>query len=224
MFGSTCTLIATANNGYAFVNWTNGGIEVSTNPSYSFTVTEAGVYVANFEQGFTQTINLSQGWNWFSTYLDIALDDLKAALREVLPSANSITIKSQGNGQATWNGRLWTGQLRALDVTQMYKISVSTACEITLTGLPINPAEHPVTINNGTNWIGYPLGESMTVANAFAGFSVSGDVVKSASNGQAAWNGRLWTGSLRNLVPGKGYIYKSNATGNRTFTFPTSAK
>ncbi len=45
----TCTLTATANEGYTFINWTKDGEEVSTIPTYSFTVTEAGSYVAHFE-------------------------------------------------------------------------------------------------------------------------------------------------------------------------------
>ena len=47
--GSTCTLTATPNTNYSFVNWTKNGTLVSTNPTYSFTVTEAASYVANFE-------------------------------------------------------------------------------------------------------------------------------------------------------------------------------
>ena len=46
--GATATLTATANTGYTFTNWTKGGTVVSTDATYSFTVTEAGVYVANF--------------------------------------------------------------------------------------------------------------------------------------------------------------------------------
>ena len=48
-YGQTCTLTATAATGYDFVNWTLNGNPVSTNPSYAFTVTEAGTYVANFQ-------------------------------------------------------------------------------------------------------------------------------------------------------------------------------
>ena len=171
-----------------------------------------------------QSTMLDAGWNWCSFNVDIALDDLKAALRAALPNANSITIKSQGYGQTTWNGRFWSGQLWTLDVTRMYKINVPADCEITLTGMPINPAEHPVAINEGSNWIGYPLGESMTVTNAFAGFAVNNDKIKSNSYGQATFNGSIWVGALRYLYPGKGYVYKSSASGSRTFTFPTSAK
>ena len=47
--GATATLEATANTGYHFVNWTKNSIEVSTSDTYSFTVTEAADYVANFE-------------------------------------------------------------------------------------------------------------------------------------------------------------------------------
>lgn len=46
--GSTCTLTATANEDYAFVNWTENGEEVSTETSYSFTVTGDRDLVANF--------------------------------------------------------------------------------------------------------------------------------------------------------------------------------
>ena len=44
--GQTCTLNATANGGYSFVNWTRNGTSVSTNASYSFTVTGNATYVA----------------------------------------------------------------------------------------------------------------------------------------------------------------------------------
>src|SRR5690606_18610552 len=48
--GSTATVVATANSGYQFTNWTEGGSTVSTNASYSFTVTSDRSLVANFTQ------------------------------------------------------------------------------------------------------------------------------------------------------------------------------
>ncbi len=47
--GETCTLTATANTGYNFTNWTLNGVQVSTEATYSFTVTASGEYEANFE-------------------------------------------------------------------------------------------------------------------------------------------------------------------------------
>ena len=175
-------------------------------------------YVLNFAGSVTQTISLASGWNWASTNVEINLDDLKAAL--VATGNNSITIKSKNQNISYQNGR-WRGNL-TFDLVLMYKVYVGTACEITLEGMPINPSEHPVTIHNGPNWIGFPLSESMTLDNAFAGFAVNGDVIKH-KGGSANYTNGHWRGAF-NLEPGQGYIYNSNATGNRILTFPTSAK
>ena len=48
--GATATLTATAANGYSFVNWTEGGNQVSTSAPYSFTVSGNRTLVANFKQ------------------------------------------------------------------------------------------------------------------------------------------------------------------------------
>ena len=48
--GATATLTATANEGYEFVNWTVAGKEVSTEATYSFTVTADVTLVANFKE------------------------------------------------------------------------------------------------------------------------------------------------------------------------------
>ena len=47
-YGAAATLSATPSTGYHFVNWTENGDEVSTNATYSFTVTGARDLVANF--------------------------------------------------------------------------------------------------------------------------------------------------------------------------------
>lgn len=169
-----------------------------------------------------QTIELTHGWNWWSASLDITLDDLKAALVAALPGTN-IAIKSK-DGSTIYNGTRWRGQLSTLDVTQMYKIGVSADCEITLEGKPLNPVNYPITISYGSNYIGFPSYESMSIRKAFGRFPVAGDVVKSKSNGSSRFDGTRWKGSLKGLEPGQGYIYISTVQGDRTLTFPRSAK
>jgi hypothetical protein len=58
--GTSVTLTATANTGYAFVNWTKNGAQVSTNATYTFTVTAAGSYVANFETVSSHSVTVVQ--------------------------------------------------------------------------------------------------------------------------------------------------------------------
>lgn len=170
---------------------------------------------------YQQSLALQAGWNWFSTYLDITLDDLENALIEALPGT-TITIKSQTQNIKYQNGR-WTGSLTTLDKTRMYMISVENDCEITLEGMPIDPSNLTVTINNGANWLAFPYDAGMTVSDFFGSFPMNNDMVKSQSQ-NARYQGNRWGGQLGTLVPGKGYIYNSAATGTRTFVFPASAK
>lgn len=46
--GASCTLVATAYEGYSFVNWTESGNQVSTEASYTFNVSGDRTLVANF--------------------------------------------------------------------------------------------------------------------------------------------------------------------------------
>ncbi len=49
LHGTHINLIATANEGYEFIDWTDNGVRVSTNASYSFTVNANRALVANFK-------------------------------------------------------------------------------------------------------------------------------------------------------------------------------
>ena len=176
------------------------------------------IYGNEANSNVTQTLDLSAGWNWVSINVEVTMDDLKEAVVAAEPGA-SPTIKSKGNGQTAFNGVMWMGALKTIDLSQMYEIKVANACTVNLEGTRVNPADHPATIKKGANWIAYPLDETKSVANAFAGFPVTGDNVKSKDGGQATWNGVMWLGALKNLVPGAGYIYNSKATENKTLTF-----
>ena len=47
-YGDVCTLTATANYEFRFIEWTKDGIQVSTEPTFTFTVTKSEEYVAHF--------------------------------------------------------------------------------------------------------------------------------------------------------------------------------
>ena len=169
-----------------------------------------------------QTIALAAGVNWVSFNVETTLDSLKAALVAAMP-VSGVTIAAKDDGQTFYNGTRWRGALASLDMAQMYRITVPSACEIVLEGMPVDPSSHPITIKSGLNWIGYPFMESMTITDAFAGFAVSGDEVRAKDDGIAKYVGTRWRGALTHLVPGQGYIYNSAVSGNRTFVYPTGS-
>ena len=181
-----------------------------------------GVEVETEEE---QIVTLTQGWSWWSTNLDITMEELENAIAAVVGTSGTATIKSKSGSITYANGR-WResgATTMTLDIRQMYKIQTNTACQITLTGVPVDPAAYEITVNPGNNWIGFPCGESMSVTEAFSGLNpVDGDVIK-GMNGNARYSNGNWRlQGLSILEPGQGYIYQSNATESKTFTFSSS--
>ncbi|MCK9447725.1 MAG: T9SS type A sorting domain-containing protein [Bacteroidales bacterium] len=58
-YGASVTVSAFANAGYSFINWTEGGTEVSIHTEYTFVVTENRDLIANFEEIATYEITTS---------------------------------------------------------------------------------------------------------------------------------------------------------------------
>ncbi len=176
------------------------------------------------ESQVQQTLILSQGWSWWSTNLDITLEQLEDAIAAAVGTTGTATIKSK-SGSITYANGQWRqsgATTMTLDLRQMYKIQTSTACQITLTGVPVNPTDYEITVNPGNNWIGFPCGESVSVTDAFSGLHpVNGDVIKS-KGGSSIYQGTGWRGNVETLVPGQGYIYQSKATESKTFAYGTN--
>ena len=166
-------------------------------------------------QDVQQTITLNEGWSWMSTYLDVDLAQLEAAL-----GTNGLTIVSQ-NGAVTYlPGLGWDGNISDLDLSKMYMVHTNAAVELVLNSTPLDPAITEITLVPGYNWIGYPVSQSLNINYALSGLTpTTGDVIKS-EGAMAMYTGTSWVGSLTFLEPGKGYIYKSNASQEKTFTFP----
>lgn len=86
--GATVTLTATPNSGYEFVNWTKGGIEVSTSATYSFTANASASYVANFQAAALTTFAVTTTAN---------------------PAAGGTATFAVGTGQATTSANVASG-------------------------------------------------------------------------------------------------------------------
>ena len=334
--GADCTLTATANEGYTFVNWTESGQEVSTDATYSFTVTSNRTLVANFtansvdyhwtvnpnlfasnmlaigviqidgveqattalelgafcgdvcrgrerlvyepnldrymlymtlygENGdmfnfrlydhaigeevdktclatfafvsdglvgtiidpfvfnfsgmITQETHFAQGWTWWSTYIEQNGDDGLTQMETGL-GENGFIIKGQASGSVTYMAGGWYGNLSAFNNENSYRVKTTAATDVNIVGNAALPSEHPITLNPGWTWIGFPSQTAMSLAEAMVNFTpVDFDILKSQL-GSATYMYGNWYGSLNTLTPGEGLMYKSNSSGNITLTFP----
>jgi hypothetical protein len=170
-----------------------------------------------------QTIALAAGSNYCSFNVEITVNELKTALVEAFPNS-AISIKSK-NQTHTYNpnNHRWSGTFNTFDLSKMNIIKVDNDGEITLQGIPVDPTAHPVIISNGSNYIAFPLTVNMTPTQAFAGFAVDGDKIKSKTK-TIIYNRGKWGNQIPSFEPGQGYIYISNSTESRPFIFPTGAK
>jgi hypothetical protein len=157
-----------------------------------------------------QAFELAEGWNWWSTYIDLSGDGL-ARLEDSLGS-NGVIIKSMGSFVMYQENSGWFGGLSALNNQNMYMIRVNADQTVKLGGARVDPSRAPIELSSGWNWIGYPLTTTRSVENALSQLEPDhGDVLKSMSKFttfDSEYGG--WFGGLRNMTPGQGYMYLTN--------------
>jgi len=173
----------------------------------------------------SQTTNLFQGWNWWSTY--IGQDDINGLLMLENSLENS-GLRIQGKTASvdcfSYQGQpSWYGTLDAITNEQMYKIRTSEACSTTIVGTIVPMADLPITINEGWNWIGFPSDQSLSLTVALGDFNPeTNDVIKGRNNSSTYFSDgstSQWYGGLNTLEPGQGYMYKSNSATSKTLVF-----
>ena len=221
--GATVTLIATANEGYTFVNWTENGNVYCTNATCTSTAAGDRTLVANFEEvitSITQNSTFSTGWNWWT--LNVNSEDALAELEAALGN-NGVQIKAQDGTFVTHSTYGWSGSLTSLEVGKMYLIKVSSNCSVSLEGTAIDLTNQSITLSHGTNWIGYYGTQTMSVNAALDDLQATvGDKITAQNGNFATYSLHGWSGTLQNLVPGEAYIYNSKATSDVTFKFASA--
>lgn len=224
--GSTCTLSAIANTGFQFKNWTLEGTIVSIDATFSFTVTEPALYSANFEYVHSQS--LANGWNWWSTYIELTGDESLTMLENSLGN-NADQIKSWSDGYVNrieyYGYVFWSGSLSSIYNDEMYMINANQACVSEITGNAVSLEDVQITLNPGWNWIGFPCLQNLSVSNALTQFDPQPNDMIKGRNGYASYitygSYSFWSGSLNTLVSGQGYKYYSNSNTSKTVTYNT---
>ena len=148
--GAEATLTATAAEGYEFVNWTVGGKEVSTEASYSFTVTADVALVANFKKKvsiITETYTLpadaadtNRGGQW---YVEVPGEE-EAKYQIIIPGYEGPGTYEEVTWRVNMNGD-WTAMSATVTVTydeennlDVYVISATTEDGSTIYNVTLN--------------------------------------------------------------------------------------
>lgn len=109
------------------------------------------------------------------------------------------------------------GTLTDLVATESYKVQTSSAAaRLRLSDYAWNPST-PIALESGWNWIGYPVGQTMTPDEAFAGCDPAQLDMVVGQKGFAQFDGEHWVGTLETMSPGAGYMYQSASDGEIVF-------
>ena len=225
LYQTLATVTAIANPGYEFSQWTNHGVPVSTEATYSFSIVEPTELVAQFVPSSTLsfTLDFVPGWNWFSMPVECS-DGLFAALKDGIAEVNSTAlIKNATASSMLQNGNWSTSSLEFINES-MYLLNIENASTLTLSAPRASAAAHPIAILPGWNWIGYVSASDMAIEDALSSLEPNeNDLIKSA-NKTASYNSSGWKGSLSVMEPGGGYMYYNGGMETQTLVYPASAK
>ena len=165
-----------------------------------------------------QSIPIVRGWSWISlnvTPQDPSINAVMQNVEDVLYIKDKTTFASCGDDNK------WHGNLSTIKHSEMYKVNASNTVVLDVIGAPVNLIDNEISIDKGWNWIGYNPTFIMSVGDAFANLNpVNGDIVKSRDV-FSVFDGYEWTGTLMSMTPGMGYIYKSNDSKSKNFTYPS---
>ena len=175
---------------------------------------------------FAQTLELNEGWNWVSIYLDNEdPEEMMLMLQEAL-GENGLTIAA-ADDYTTYADGEWgdEGDLEELSNDRMYMIEVAAACTVVLQGMPADPADYTITIVPGWNWIGFPSAEAISIEDAFADFEAVDEDMIVCPFGYTTFVDE-WgdEGELEELTPGVGYMYFYNGEEEQDLIIQTGDK
>ena len=185
-----------------------------------------GLFMVPEESGMEQSIAMTSGWNWVSSYLEYNENSLTLIEEGLSNSSVFAIIKSQNSFVSNDNAAgIWSGSLTTLENESMYMFQLSSPYTLTLNGMMANPSQHPITLNIGWNWIAYLSSQEMALANALRSIRPSnGDIIKGQDGfSQYSATQNIWYGSLNLLAPSNGYMYLNNGV-QQTLVYPSTSK
>lgn len=185
------------------------------NAQTSVKVEQKKIYDSN------QTMTLKEGWNWVSTYLDIDGNDGLNRIQKAL-GGNAQQIKSQLSF-SSYNDGNWYGLMESASTEEMYMIMMLEEAQMSLNGNLVDPAEHPITLQNNWTWFGYILNEDMSLEDGLANFTPnSGDYIKSQLGFNTYYNGSWYGETELSFEVGKGYMYRNTSGAAKTLVYPSN--
>ncbi|MBR4898957.1 MAG: Ig-like domain-containing protein [Prevotella sp.] len=208
--GTNIELTAVPAYDYAFKEWIVDGAAITSPSTLSLTVDkELDVKASFLREYYYQTLRFTRGWNWVSGYLQEPID-----LATIANGSNRIL--SQTNELIRDPQLGMVGPLQSLQPAESYKVQAASTFSCTFRGHLVDVAQNGLSLEKGWNWMGYPSSENQPISTIVN--PEEGDYI-AAQEGFSEYANGSWAGSLAQLTPGQGYLYKSATQKTLAFDF-----
>jgi hypothetical protein len=167
-----------------------------------------------------QTLALNKGWTWTSFYVeDGRFNDIKTTFAELTLQTGD-QIKSQ-NEFTNYENNDWFGSLTTIANNRMYKVNLAAANALVLIGNDVDEANVNLAINEGWNWLPFPIHRNISLEDALALYDPKdGDVIKDQYTFAIYDEISGWSGTLNYMQSNRGYMMFSGAS--QTLNYPNS--
>jgi hypothetical protein len=168
-----------------------------------------------------QTLALNKGWTWTSFYVeDGRFNNIKTTFAGLTLQTGD-QIKSQ-NDFTNYESNDWFGSLTTIANNSMYKVKLAAANALVLIGNDVDEANVNLAINEGWNWLPFPIHRNISIEEALSFYNPSdGDVIKDQYTFAIYDTSSGWSGTLNYMQSNRGYMMKSGAS--QTLNYPNSA-
>lgn len=220
-YGDYLSIMAEPTDNYLFDGWYIADTLVSKSSTYTHMVYGSATIEAKFVKMQCQTLLLENDWNWISTYIELSGNDGLNRIQKAL-GGNAQQIKSQLSF-SSYNDGNWYGLMESASTEEMYMIMMLEEAQMSLNGNLVDPAEHPITLQNNWTWFGYILNEDMSLEDGLANFTPnSGDYIKSQLGFNTYYNGSWYGETELSFEVGKGYMYRNTSGAAKTLVYPSN--
>ncbi len=158
-----------------------------------------------------QTINLAQGWNMISTYIEPS----QAGMADVFQGINPQIDLAKDERGATYIPSLSINHIGNWNVQKGYLVKANTATALEIEGERRNGTTTPINLPVGWSIMSYLRDNPMSAATALSGISGEIDLVKDVA-GQA-YIPSLGINNLGSMQPGQGYQIKMNTATTHNY-------
>ena len=196
-------------------------IEFNTQDNQKLTFADVTFYVNILKDGTAAvTYHLAEGWNWMSINLD--MDELRSARSFISPFEGSV-MRMQSQTQELVNDGVFgiVGNLETLSPAEGYRIQLSGAVSQQWNGTAFVPADTPIMLYKGWNWIGYVPTVELSAQTALANLEATEGDRLVYFEGFAEFDGEKWEPDIT-MKPGMGYMYKSAKDVSFAYSTATS--